>query len=455
MKTTGYCALAALLLALASACAAAESTLLIRGGYIMPMTPDGNDLPQGDILIRNNSIVAIGEHLSAPGANIIEAKGSFVLPGFVDAHSHLWVTTQRGQFRNGAGKFFPVSSALGKAMQPEDIHTAIYTGALELLNGGVTTSGDFFDNIHAPAWGDAGFRALQEAGIRAIMFYGGPDKTTRYPIDITHAASLARRHDPRVSVGLAWRLPRQLADEQNWAMRDREYQWAKQHSLPLQVHVSGEADAMFNALIDRHYLASFVTVVHATDARAAQLEALETAGASLVVTPVSEQRVGYGLTRIDHFKGVSRFGLGIDGNSLAGSGDMYANLRLAALTMSGAAADETRPDPRQLLKMATLGGAQALGLEKETGSLAVGKRADIQIISPDTLSMSGFGGGDPAALLLYSAQPQNVTTVIVDGRVLKQNGTLSGVDLAEVLADAQRSAEAIRQRAAQTTPTAP
>ncbi|HCX00787.1 MAG TPA: hydrolase, partial [Pantoea sp.] len=91
------------------------------------MTSDGADLPQGDLLIRNNAIVAVGEHLSAPDAEVIEAKGSFVLPGFVDAHSHLWVTTMRGQFRNGEGKFFPVSSALGQAMQPEDIYTAIYT----------------------------------------------------------------------------------------------------------------------------------------------------------------------------------------------------------------------------------------------------------------------------------------------------------------------------------------
>ncbi|WBG93214.1 amidohydrolase family protein (plasmid) [Pantoea piersonii] len=451
MTRYGSPALSALLFALLTSVvsAAPDKTVLIRGGYVMPMTSDGDDLPQGDLLIRNNAIVAVGEHLSAPDAEVIEAKGSFVLPGFVDAHSHLWVTTMRGQFRNGEGKFFPVSSALGQAMQPEDIYTAIYTGALELVNGGITTSGDFFDNIHGPAWGDAGFSALRDAGIRAILFYGGPDKTTRFPIDTKHAATLADRHDPRVRVGLAWRLPRELKDEQNWAMRDREYQWARDHHLPVQVHISGEPDAMFNALIARHYLAPFVTLVHATDARPAQLQALEKAHASLAVTPLSEEHVGYGLTRLDHFASVTRLGLGIDGNSLAGSGDMFANMRLAALTMSGAAADEALPKPRQLLRMATLGGAEALGLDKETGSLTVGKRADIQIITPDTLNMSGFGGGDPAALLLYSAQPQNVTTVIVDGRVIKQHGKLNGVSLAEVLASAQRSAERIKQRAAE------
>lgn len=441
----------ALLLALiaSAACGAAERTLLIRNGYVMPMTPDGKDLPQGDVLIRNNTIVAVAEHISAPDAEIVDAKGSFLLPGFVDTHSHLWVTTMRGQFRNAEGKFFPISNALGKVMQPKDIYIAMYTGALELLNGGITTSGDFFDNIQGPEWGDAGFNALKDAGIRAIIYYGGPDKTTRYPIDVNHAAALADRRDPLVKVGLAWRLPRQLEDEKNWAMRDSEYRWAQQRGLPLQVHVSGDAEAMFDALIARRYLASFVTVVHATNASASQLQALQRAGASLAITPLSEHHVGYGLTRIDHFKGVTRIGLGIDGNSLAGSGDMFATMRLAALTQSGGAANESLPDPRQLLEMATRGGAEALGLDKETGSLAPGKRADIQIISPNTLTMSGYGGGDPAALLLYSAQPQNVSTVIVDGQIIKQDGKLSGINLAEVLAKAERSATTLRQRAAE------
>lgn len=439
-------ALLAMLVPLAT-WASADRPLLIRDGYIMPMTPGGQDLPRGDVLIRGDTIVAVGEKLSVPDAEIIDAKGRFVLPGFVDAHSHLWVTTLRGQFRNAGGKFFPVSNALGSKMQPDDIYTAMYTGALELLNGGITTSGDFFDNVRGPAWAEAGFSALRDAGIRAIMYYGGPDKSTRFPVDLNHATALAARQDPLVKVGLAWRLPRQLNDEQNWAVRDREYRWAKARGLPIQVHVSGDADAMFEALIARRYLAPSVTLVHATNARASQLQALNHAGASLAITPLSEQRVGYGLTRLDHFDGVTRIGFGIDGNSLAGSGDMFATMRLAALTLSGATADESRPDPRQLLIMATRGGAETLGLDKETGSLAPGKRADIQIISPDSLTMSGYGGGDPAALLLYSAQPHNVATVIINGRIVKQDGKLNAVDLAEVLATAQRSAEALQQRA--------
>ncbi|WP_313682880.1 amidohydrolase family protein [Pantoea sp.] len=435
------------LLLMASSAMAADDRLLIKHGYVMTMNAQNQVYPDADILIEDRRIVAIGEALPASGAHVIDARGGYVLPGFVDAHNHLWVTTMRGQFRNAQGKFFPVSNKLGQKMQPGDIETAMYTGALELLNSGVTTTGDFFDNIQGPAWGDAGYQALKHAGIRAIMYYGGPDKTTHHPIDLTHLRQLAQRQDSLVSLGLAWRLPRNLNDAQNWQMRDAELKLARELRLPIQVHVSGDHDAMFNALIEHHILASDMAVIHATDATPRQLEAAQAAGASVVITPVSEQRVGYGLTRIDHFAAVQHFGLGLDGNALAGSGDMFATLRLAALTFSGATRDETLPDPMQLLRSATHGGAEALGLQAITGSLEPGKRADIQIIRPDTLAMSGFGGGDPAALLVYSAQPENVDTVLVEGRIVKQGGKLSGVDMQQVMQRAQQSAREVVARA--------
>ncbi len=436
------------LLLLASHAIAADDRVLIKNGYVMTMNAQDQDWPDADVLIEDRRIVAVGENLPSQGAQVIDARGGYVLPGFVDAHNHLWVTTMRGQFRNAQGAFFPVSNKLAQAMQPEDIHIAMYSGAVELLNGGVTSTGDFFDNIQGPAWGDAGFEALHKAGIRAIMYYGGPDKTTQKPIDLTHLRELAQRQDPLVSVGLAWRLPRNLQDARNWQMRDAELKLAREQRLPIQVHVSGDHDAMYNALIQRKILGADVAVIHATDATEQQLHATQAANASVVITPVSEQRVGYGLTRIDHFTTLPRLGLGLDGNALAGSADMFATLRVAALTQSGALRNESAPDARQLLRHATQGGAEALGWGKMVGSIEVGKRADLQIIQPNTLAMSGFGGGDPAALLVYSAQPDNVATVLVDGRVVKLAGKLQHIDVDEVMQQARDSAQHVVQRAA-------
>jgi len=431
---------------------AADKALLIHGGYVMTMDPAQGNLAATDVLIRDGAIVAVGRKLEVPAdAQRINAAGQVVMPGFVDTHSHLWVTTMRGQFRNAQGKFFPVSSKLAAAMQPDDIEVAMYTGALELVHGGITSTADFFDNILSPAHGEAGLQALDRAGLRAVMFYGGPDKTTRKPIDMKHLASLAierRRADPqaRVTLGLAWRLPRDRNDAANWAMRQREYDQARELGLPIQVHVSGEPGPMFDALIQRGYLSPLLTVVHATDASPAQLQALEQAGGSLALTPLSEHRVGYGLTRLDHFAAVSRQGLGIDGNALAGSGDMFESLRLAALTWSGGAADEAAPDPQALLELVTRRAANAIGLSKVTGMLKPGLRADVQIIDLAAINLSGFGGGDPAALIVYSARPENVRTVIVDGHVLKRDGALVGVRLQDVLARAEASAQSLLER---------
>jgi cytosine/adenosine deaminase-related metal-dependent hydrolase len=438
------CLLAVMVMAAASTPVVAQqpNDILIKNGYVMPLKPGSRDLPDSDILIHQGRIAAIGKDLPVEGRQVIDAKGKFVLPGFVDTHSHLWVTTMRGQFRNHDGKFFPVSNQLGARMQPADIYSAMYSGAVELLSGGITSSGDFFDNIRGPKWGDAGLKALEDSGIRAVMFYGGPDKTTKHPVDMEHLLSLVQQQKPddRIKLGLGWRLPRQLQDEKNWAMRDKEFSIAKQHKLPVQVHVSGDAKAMFSALIKRNYLNPSLTVVHATDATQQQLAALEKAGGSLALTPISEQRVGYGLTRLDHFSAVTRKGLGIDGNALAGSGDMFATLRLAALTLSGATKDETRPDARKLLELATWHGADTLGLSAITGSLEQGKRADIQIIDPDALNMSGFGGGDPAALIIYSARPENVRTVMVDGIIVKQDGRMQQPDVDSLVNKANESA---------------
>lgn len=192
-----------------------------------------------------------------------------------------------------------------------------------------------------------------------------------------------------------------------------------------------------------------MTVVHATDATPQQLDALEQTGAALSLTPLSEHRVGYGLTHIEHFSRVSRQGLGIDGNTLAGSGDMFDNIRLAALTMSGYNKDETKPDPRQLLELATRRGAEAIGLGKITGSLALGKRADLQIIQPNTLNMSGYAGGDPAALLVYSAKKDNISVVIIDGKLIVKDGKFLNISTDEVIKQTHTAAKQLLQRAQQ------
>jgi len=111
--------------------AAAEpgNVLLIHGARVMTMDPVLGDIEDGEVLIRDGRIVAVGRKLAAGAARKIDARGQIVLPGFVDTHNHLYVTTMRGQFRNGDGPFFAVSSKLAAAMTPQDTYTAMRLGA--------------------------------------------------------------------------------------------------------------------------------------------------------------------------------------------------------------------------------------------------------------------------------------------------------------------------------------
>lgn len=424
--------------------------LLVHNGYVMTMDPERGDLPAADVHIRDGRIVAVGRNLQAPAAQRIDARGGIVLPGFVDTHSHLYTTMMRGQFRNADGRFFPVSSKLAAAMSANDTRVAMQLGAMQLLEGGITTTGDFFDNIPSPAHAEAGWAGLQASGIGGVMYYGGPDRSTRHAIDLSHLATMVARipAGSPLQIGLAWRLPRERADAGNWKLRDDEMAMARTLRIPVQVHVSGEPGPMFDALIERGYLQPGLTVVHATDATPAQLAALERAGASVALTPLSEHRVGYGITRVDHYRSASRLGLGIDGNPLAGTADMYATLRHAALTLSAGRRDEAAADPRALLILATRGGAAVLGLDDELGSLTPGRRGDLQIIDTGALNLVGAADTDPAALLVYDVRPDNVDTVVVGGRLLKHGGKLVAPGQQALIAEASASARALRKRAA-------
>ena len=224
----------------------------------------------------------------------------------------------------------------------------------------------------------------------------------------------------------------------------REIAAARKLGLPVSVHSGGKRNG---ALAASGLLGKDVQIVHATGATPAELAAFRAAGSALSLTPVTEQRVGYGLTVLDNYAAVGRIGLGIDGTALAGSADLFANMRLLALTASGAGKKETAVAPRRILELATIEAARSIGMDDQIGSITPGKRADLILLDPGALNMALAGDADPYALIVYSATPANVDTVIVDGVVRKRDGRLLGVDVPKVMKEARASIDAILERA--------
>ncbi|MDY0973835.1 amidohydrolase family protein [Massilia sp. CFBP9012] len=419
--------------------------LLIQNAYVVSLDPQQGERRDADVLVRDGRIVAVGRGLEAAGAERIDARGMILLPGLVDTHNHLWLSAARGQFRNTPDTdYFALKKRLGRHYTPDDVRIGTYFGAVETLASGVTTTVDFFHNLRSPAHLEAAEQALLRSGIRARLLAGAHDDLgAAESVDLELLAAAAARERPgRVTLGLGWRgVGEGKADVA--ATGRREIAAARKLGLPVSVHSGGKRNG---ALAASGLLGEDVQIVHATGATPAELAAFRKAGSALSLTPVTEQRVGYGLTVLDDYSAVGRIGLGIDGTALAGSADLFANMRLLALTASGAGKKETAVAPRHILELATIEAARSIGMDDQIGSITPGKRADLILLDPGALNMALAEDSDPYALIVYSATPANVDTVIVDGVVLKRDGRLIGVDVPQVMKEARASIDAILER---------
>ena len=140
--------------------------LLIRNGFVVSMDPDIGEIPNGDVLVEDGVIVEVGRGLEVSGAEEIDATGMIVMPGFVDTHRHTWQTPVRGVLPCCTlDNYFAVMlGSVGGHYRPEDVHIGNYAGALEALNGGVTTLLDWSHINNTPDHSDAAVQGLKDAG---------------------------------------------------------------------------------------------------------------------------------------------------------------------------------------------------------------------------------------------------------------------------------------------------
>ena len=430
-----------------------DRPLLIRGAYVMTMGPQG-DLSDADVLVRGGRIAAVGTSLASDGAETIEARGQILLPGFVDTHNHLWLSQMRGLFgRSEQTRYFPLTERLGAAYRPEDMRIGTLFGAAGALAAGVTTTLAYCDNIRIPEHAEAALEALVGSGIRARFLYAGHDRlSAEAPLNIDHLRHLHLNRadwagDAPIDLGLGWRTPTVGSGDAVVSTALAELRRIRTLGLPISTHISGEnGPAQLQFLMQRSLLGPDMLLVHATGADPQALRAVEEAGAAISLTPITEQRIGFGLTRLNQYSDpVSRVGLGIDG-ALAGAPDMFAVMRTGHMVQAAVSGDEIAILPREVLQLATIGGARAIGMDAAIGSLETGKQADMILVDPAALNM-GFPRNDPSALLVYSAKPQNVVMVMVGGKILKIGGRMTRTDEAQLLAAADMSLAAVQARA--------
>jgi cytosine/adenosine deaminase-related metal-dependent hydrolase len=424
---------------------------LIRGGHVLTVDRALGDLPHGDVLIEDDRIVAVQPEISAD-AEVVDASGFLVIPGFVDTHRHTWEAAIRGVAPNATldDYFVEILDTFAPHYRAEDVYNANLAGALECLNAGITTLVDWSHINNTPEHPDAGIRGLQEAGIRAQYAYGSANTSLAdYWFDSTIAipGDDVRRVRERyfssdsglLTMALATRGPGFCKDDvvrAEWAL-------ARDLGLPITVHVAMGRLAgrfgMIHQLQNLGLLGADTTYIHCCYFDEEEWRLVSDTGGTISIAPQVEMQMGHGWPPV--MKAIEyglRPSLSIDVVTTV-PGDMFTQIRAAfgserARTNAIAwQANEPVPDTMltavQMLEMATLNGAHVAGLEGRTGSLIPGKKADIVLLDARALNMAPVIDG--AAAVTLCADVSNVDTVMVDGVVRKRGGRL--------VADAERA----------------
>ncbi len=443
--------------------------MVLRGGSVISMDPAIGDLPTGDVLIEDDRIAAVEPEISAD-AEVVDATGKIVIPGFVDTHRHTWESAIRGCAPNATldDYFVEVLDTFAPLYRPDDVYASNLAGALECVNAGITTLVDWSHINNTPEHPDAAIRALQEVGIRAQYAYGSANTSlSDYWFEsklVIPADDVARIRSSYFSsdsglltMALATRGPGFCQDE----VVITEWETARRLGIPITVHVAMGRLAgrfgMIQRLSGLGMLGPDTTYIHCCYFSEEEWRLVAESGGTISIAPQVEVQMGHGWPPV--MKAVEyglRPSLSIDVVTTV-PGDMFTEMRSAFGTERARVnavcweADTGIPEnmltARDMLTMATVNGAHVAGLEDRTGSLTPGKKADVVLLDGRALNLAPVI--DPVSAVVLGADVSNVDTVIIDGVVHKRDGAmLADVDRARLLVEASRDylTDQVRQR---------
>jgi len=437
------------------------SSVLIKNGTLVTMD-SVNNIVRGDLLVSDGRIADIGGS-GQTADTVIDATGSVVIPGFVQTHIHLCQTIFRG-----AADDLPLLDWLKKrvwpleaAHSPASIRASARLGVAELMKGGTTCALTMETVNHT----EEVFRVIEETGFRATVGKCMMDKGDDVPAALHEdtedsiAQSLALcdawhgKAEGRIRYCFAPRFALSCTGE----LLERVGKIAREREVIVHTHASENRNEC--ALVETEtglrnvaYLDSLglsgenVVLAHCVHLDASEFEKLKRTKTNVVHCPSSNLKLGSGIAEVMKMleAGIS-VSLGADGAACNNRLDMFTEMRTMALLQKAMHGPEAIPAGRAL-RVATIDGARALGLEQEIGSLETGKRADVIVVKLDTLHATPYSS-DPISALVYSAQTADVQTVVIDGQLVLKDRRLVTLDEESVLEDANREAPELMKRA--------
>lgn len=436
------------------------SCTAIANAIIFTVDANNTIYPNGTIVLRDDRIEAVGaaETIEIPfDARIIDAQGRMaVIPGLIDAHSHS--SLMRGMTENyQLLDWLPRYQLEHRALTEEDAYYAALLSYLESLKGGTTCVMDMYRCMHrcAEAAGNLGIRVnlVPYAADMPGKDFFETLEGNRQLIETHHQSQSGR---VRVWIGLEHLF---YCSEDAYA---KAQQYSQEYGVGIHTHSSEqkeEVDAVVQHFgkrpIERFHelgiLGEHTSIAHCVWLNEDEIKLLADTGTSVSHCPTSNAKLAGGIAPILEMKqaGIT-VGLGTDGNISNNSLDMFEEMKFASLLQKVKRYDAAALSAPEVLRMATIDGARLLGLDREIGSLEVGKKADVVMLDlwqPNLMPIAWDGEYTNVLWnLVYSARGSNVDTVFVDGVMVVQSGRCTQVSEADVLQAIQTQTQDLLRR---------
>lgn len=427
--------------------------MIIKNGHIFTMEPGKeHELKKGVVVIDDGAITEVGERTQESADIIVDARGGIVMPGLVNTHTHAAMTLFRGYADD-----LPLSQWLQQHIWPaetkltdNDIYSGTLLACLEMIKSGTTCFNDMYFHMDETA------KAVEQTGIRASLSYGmielgNKDKAdTELKEGSRFVQKWQGRADGRITTMYGPHAPNTCSSEFLQRVKDK----AREDGVKVHIHIL-ETEAELKEMKEKYGMCSIhmlnnidffdtdVVAAHCVWLSDGDIKILAEKGVNISHNPVSNMKLASGIAPITKLlQSGSNVCLGTDGCASNNNLDMFEEMKIAALLQKINIMDPTVLPAKEVLKMATVNGAKALGIN--AGVIREGALADIIIVDKNKAHMRPFY--DAASHLVYSANGQDVMTNIVNGKLLMDNYEVLCMDELKVIEQASMVAENLVQR---------